>query len=283
MAKQQTLRDVAVYSGIALHTGVRSTLRFLPAPADSGIVFRRADLEGSPVVRALADKVVDIRRGTTIGDGACVVHTVEHIMATLHALAIDNAVVDMDGPEPPIADGSALPFLEAVLAAGTVEQEAEARYFEPSRPLYVDAGGTQLVMLPAADGKFTVSCTTSFRGCPVDPQFLALEITPDSFREELAGARTFVDYRDLGQLLAMGLGKGGSLDNAAIIHDGAIICKEKLRYGNEIVRHKILDMVGDLFLTGRRVRAHVIAVKPGHQRNVELATLMLRMLREENL
>lgn len=283
MAKQQTLRDTAVYSGIALHTGARSTLRFLPAPPDSGIVFRRIDLEGAPSVRAMADKVVDIRRGTTIGDGECVVHTVEHIMATLHALEIDNVIVDMDGPEPPIADGSAKPFLDAVLGAGLVEQDAEARYFEPSHPLFVDAGATQLVMLPAPDGKFTVSCTTSFRGCPVDPQFLALEVTPDSFREELAGARTFVDFRDLGQLLAMGLVKGGSLDNAAIIHDGAMICKEKLRYVNEIVRHKILDIVGDLFLTGRRVRAHVIAVRPGHQRNVELANLMLRMLREENL
>ena len=279
MTKQQTLRENAVFSGIALHTGARSTLRFLPAEPDTGIVFRRIDLAGAPEVRALADKVVDIRRGTTIGDGACVVHTVEHIMSTLHASGIDNAVVEMDGPEPPIADGSALPFLEAVLAAGTIQQEKEARYFEPERPLYVDAGATQLVILPAPDGKFTVSCTTSFKGCPVDPQFLALEITPESFRAEIAGARPFVDFRDLGQLLAMGLVKGGSLDNAAIIHDGAMICKEKLRYSNEIVRHKILDIIGDLYLTGRRARGHVIAVKPGHQRNVELAGRMLRELR----
>lgn len=279
MDKQQTLQRNAVYSGIALHTGARSTLHFLPAAADSGIIFRRIDLPGRPEVHAAADKVVDIRRGTTIGDGSCVVHTIEHIMATLHAFHIDNAVVEMDGPEPPIADGSALPFWQAVEAAGKVELDAEALYFEPETPLFVDAGATQLVMLPAPDGKFSISCTTSFKGCPVDPQFLALEITPESFRRELAGARTFVDFRDLGQLLAMGLAKGGSLDNAVIIHNGAMVCKEGLRYSNEIVRHKILDIIGDLFLCGRRARGHVIAVKPGHHRNVELAGMMLERIR----
>jgi UDP-3-O-acyl N-acetylglucosamine deacetylase len=278
MNKQQTLRESAVYSGIALHTGVRSTLRFLPCDANSGITFRRIDLPGKPEVKALASKVVDVRRGTTIGEGECVAHTVEHIMASLHALNIDNAIIEMDGPEPPIADGSSLPFWQVLKAAGTVEQDAEAKYFTPDKPLFVDAGVTTLVILPYEQPELRISCTTSFKGCPVDPQFLDIVVNTESFDQEICGARTFVDYRDLGQLLAMGLCKGGSLDNAEIIHDGAIICKDGLRYENEIVRHKILDLVGDLYLCGRRVNGHVIAVKPGHHRNVELAGLIMREL-----
>lgn len=278
MNKQQTLRESAVYSGIALHTGVRSTLRFLPCDANSGITFRRIDLPGKPEVKALAGKVVDVRRGTTIGEGECIAHTVEHIMASLHALNIDNAIIEMDGPEPPIADGSSLPFWQVLKAAGTVEQDAEAKYFTPDKPLFVDAGVTTLVILPYEQPELRISCTTSFKGCPVDPQFLDIVVNTESFDQEICGARTFVDYRDLGQLLAMGLCKGGSLDNAEIIHDGAIICKDGLRYENEIVRHKILDLVGDLYLCGCRVNGHVIAVKPGHHRNVALAGLIMQQL-----
>lgn len=276
MNKQQTLQKSTFYSGIALHTGVRSTLRFLPADANSGITFRRVDLDGKPEVRALANKVVDVRRGTTIGEGACVAHTVEHIMASLHALNIDNAVIEMDGPEPPIADGSSLPFWKVLKEAGIAEQNAEADYFVPDSPLYVDAGVTTLVMLPNEEPVLRISCTTSFKGCPIDPQYLDIVINAESFDQQICGARTFVNYSDLGQLLAMGLCKGGSLDNAEIIHDGAIICKDGLRYEDEIVRHKILDLTGDLFLCGRRVTGHVIAVKPGHHRNVELAGLLMK-------
>ena len=281
MDKQKTLKESAVYSGIALHTGVRSTLRFLPAGADAGIVFRRVDLPGKPEVAARADKVVDVRRGTTIGEGACVAHTVEHIMASLHALQIDNAVIEMDGPEPPIADGSSLPFWKVLKAAGTVELDADAKYFTPSKPLFVDAGVTTLVLLPAEEPGLRISCTTSFKGCPIDPQYLDIVINAETFDSDICGARTFVNYSDLGQLIAMGLCKGGSLDNAEIIHDGAIICKDGLRYENEIVRHKILDLTGDLFLCGRRVQGHVIAVKPGHHRNVELAGLIMKEIAEQ--
>ena len=227
-------------------------------------------------MRALANKVVDVRRGTTIGEGACVAHTVEHIMASLHALNIDNAVIEMDGPEPPIADGSSLPFWKVLKEAGIAEQNAEANYFVPASPLYVDAGVTTLVMLPCEEPVLRISCTTSFKGCPIDPQYLDIVINAESFDQQICGARTFVNYSDLGQLLAMGLCKGGSLDNAEIIHDGAIICKDGLRYEDEIVRHKILDLTGDLFLCGRRVTGHVIAVKPGHHRNVELAGLIMK-------
>ncbi len=278
MNKQHTLQKSTIYSGIALHTGVRSTLRFLPSDANSGIVFRRVDLPGKPEVAALANKVVDVRRGTTIGEGECVAHTVEHIMASLHAMQIDNAVIEMDGPEPPIADGSSLPFWKVLKEAGTAEQNAEANYFMPDKPLFVDAGVTTLVLLPQEEAVLRISCTTSFKGCPIDPQYLDIVINAESFDQDICGARTFVNYSDLGQLIAMGLCKGGSLDNAEIIHDGAIICKDGLRYTDEIVRHKILDLTGDLYLCGRRVLGHVIAVKPGHHRNVELAGLIMKQI-----
>ena len=281
MIKQKTLHQSTSYSGIALHTGVRSTLRFLPCDANSGITFRRVDLPGKPEVRALANKVVDVRRGTTIGEGACVAHTVEHIMASLHAMNIDNAIIEMDGPEPPIADGSSLPFWKVLKAVGADEQSAEANVFVPAKPLFVDAGITTLVMLPSENPELRISCTTSFKGCPIDPQYLDIVVNSDTFDSDICGARTFVNYSDLGQLLAMGLCKGGSLDNAEIIHDGAIICKDGLRYENEIVRHKILDLVGDLFLCGRRVTGHVIAVKPGHHRNVELAGLIMQKIAKQ--
>ena len=146
--------------------------------------------------------------------------------------------------------------------AGIVEQEEEAAVFAPARPCWVDGGATKVIMLPGE--KLEIACTTSFAGCPFDPQFFQTEITPETYRQELCGARTFVQYSDLKMLISMGLCKGGSLDAAAIIHDGAIICRDSLRYRNEVVRHKILDLVGDLYLCGRRVVGKVVAIKPGH-------------------
>ena len=281
MEKQKTLRASAFLSGIALHTGARATLRILPAEVDSGISFCRVDLPGRPSVRALASNVVDVRRGTTIADrtNGAIVYTVEHIMSALHAHGVDNAVVEMDGMEPPIADGSALPYFEMIGEAGLLEQDREAHFFTPDRVLFVDGGATKVVIAPS--DKLEISCVTSFAGCPFDPQFFALEVTAESYSRELAGARTFVQYNDLKQLLAMGLVKGGSLDAAAIIHEGAIICKESLRYPNEIVRHKIMDLVGDVFLCGCRVHGSIVAVKPGHPRNVELAGMMQKMMMEQ--
>jgi UDP-3-O-acyl N-acetylglucosamine deacetylase len=253
-------------------------VRVEPAEENSGIVFRRVDLPGAPEVRALASNVVEVQRGTTIASGEARVYTVEHIMSALHALHVDNCVVEMDGMEPPICDGGALPFVEMIEEAGIVEQNAPAVYFTPKAPVAVVQGGARVVIIPD-DEKLRVSCVTSFRGCPFDPQFCEFEVgDADKYRAEIAPARTFVDYGDLKMLLAMGLCKGGSLDAAAIIHDGAIICKDKLRFTNEIVRHKILDVIGDLFLVGCRVRGTVVAVKSGHPSHVMLAGKLLAEL-----
>lgn len=277
MEKQHTVAQSVQFNGITLHMGVRATLRINPGEIDSGIWFRRIDVAGTPMVKAVATNVVDVRRGTTIASGNAAVATVEHVMSALHAAGIDNAVVDMDGPEPPILDGSSIKFFEGILNAGIVEQDAEAKFFRPSSPLFVENGGTQVVILPGNE-ELKISCTASFANCPFDPQFFSLSVNKDSFHSEIAPARTFVDYRDLKQLLAMGLIKGGSLDNAAILNNGAIICKEKLLWHNEIVRHKILDLIGDLYLCGHRVKASVIAVKPGHPSNVALAQKMIAQM-----
>ncbi|MFA6716968.1 MAG: UDP-3-O-acyl-N-acetylglucosamine deacetylase [Victivallaceae bacterium] len=276
MPKQRTFEKSATLSGIALHTGARATLKVSPAEANSGITFRRVDLPGCPEVKALAPNVVDAQRGTTIGNANAVVYTIEHIMSALHANAINNAVIDMDGPEPPIEDGSALAFLKLVQEAGSVEQNAEAEIWTVKKPVHIDEKGTQLVILPGDELK--ISCVTSFKGAPVETQYLEIVVTPESFRDEICSARTFVNYQDLKQLMAIGLVKGGSLDNAAIIHDGAIVCKDKLRFPDEIVRHKILDLIGDIYLCGRRVKANIIAIRPGHYFNVQLAAAMLKQI-----
>jgi len=275
MEKQRTVVCETAVTGLALHTGVRATLRMHPAPVNSGVVFRRIDLPGAPEVKALASNVVDVRRGTTIACGQVAVYTIEHIMSALHANCVDNVVVDMDGAEPPILDGSAKEY--CAMCKETVEQDAVAKYFEADRFFHSMEKDTQIVMTPG-NGGLRIACTASFQGCPFDPQYFSLDITPESYEKEIAGARTFVNYNDLKMLLAMGLCKGGSLDAAAILHNGAIFCKESLRYQNEIVRHKILDLTGDLFLCGRRVRGNVVAIKPGHPRNVALALQMQQYL-----
>lgn len=279
MEKQQTLAKKVRLSGIALHTGIRATLNLLPADENAGIVFRRVDMDGKPEVRAFAGNVVDVQRGTTIASGRAVVYTVEHIMSALHASGIDNCVVEMDGQEPPICDGSSLPFLELIRSAGTVVQSADARFYTVPAPLRVVNGHSQIVIFPDPE-KLTISCVTSFKGCPFDPQFMEYVLDPETYGAEIAPGRTFVDFKDLKMLLAMGLVKGGSLDAAAIIHNGAIICKEKLRFQNEIVRHKILDLIGDLYLTGMRIRGSVIAIRPGHPTNVKTAGEILKTMQK---
>ena len=276
--KQNTVKKTVSYSGIALHTGVRAHLTIHPAPENSGIIFRRVDIPGKPEVAANALNVVDVRRGTTIASGNAAVSTVEHVIASLTAYSIDNAVVDMDGPEPPIGDGSALPYVEILQDAGIEEQNAAPPVWSPSEPVITEEGCSISVIAPHDSLK--VSCMVDFPGTPLGNQYYSAEITADEFRDNIAPARTLCDYKDLEQLIAMGLVKGGSLDNAIVIHDGAIISKDGLRYPDELVRHKVLDIIGDLSLIGRRLNAHIITIKPGHATNVIVAQKILKALVE---
>jgi len=270
METQNTLGKAVSYSGIALHTGARAHLTMKPAPENAGIVFRRVDMPGAPAVKAVAGNVVDVRRGTTIAEGNARVYTVEHVLAALHAGKIDNAVVEMDGFEPPIADGSAKPYFDMVKEAGAISQNAPAKYISPSEPIIIEERGTQMIFVPS-EGPLRITCTIEFGATPLDTQFLSCTLSAEYFESDIAPARTFVQFKELEQLLAMGLVKGGSLDNAVILHSGAIICTDGQRYSNELVRHKVLDIIGDLFLCGARVGGNLIAVKPGHPTNVMLA------------
>ncbi len=266
---QQTVAKSASFSGTSLHTGEKVTLRLQPAPVDFGIKFKRKDLADEPTIDARLENLKTVERATTIGEGAMRVHTVEHILSALSAMGVDNVVIEMDTNEPPIGDGSAQPYVELIKKAGVLAQEAPRRNFVVREPIHIETkGGSLLVVLP--DDKFRISCTQ------VGPegrfsQFLSTEITPAIFEREIAPARTFVFYEDVQTLMEKNLIKGGSLENAIVVRGEAVLSKEPLRFTDEFVRHKILDIIGDLALLGHRIIGHVIAVKPGHGPNAELA------------
>ncbi len=270
--KQNTIKKEVHFTGIALHTGTRTSLIIKPSPENSGIVFRRIDMPEKPEVLAHISNVTEAQRATKLSNGKATVVTVEHILATLHVLKIDNAIVEMDQAEPPIADGSAMPFLKMIKNAGITEQNAEARYWTATNTIVVEKGDTKLILTPA--DSFKITCLVSYGETSLDTQYYSNIINEDSFTNEIAEARTFVAYRDLESLMSAGLAKGGSLDNAIVLHNGAIISKEGMRYPTELVRHKVLDMIGDFYLIGKRLKCHIIAVKPSHYMNTELVKKM---------
>lgn len=268
--RQCTLKKLGRFSGIALHTGTRAHLTIRPAPANTGIVFSRIDVPGAPRVRAFVKNVVDVNRATTLTDGDATIHTVEHVLAALYACGVDNAIVDIDGPEPPIADGSSAPYVQLIRAAGIVEQEALRRCCIIREPIIAATGSVTTLIVP--HDRYRITCTVQYGAKDVYTQHGDLEVTDESFSEELAMARTFCpDYRELESLMVAGLIRGASLDNAMVLTENAIISKDGLRYPDELVRHKMLDIVGDLSLIGCRLVGMVVAVKPGHPTNVELA------------
>ena len=271
---QHTLAKSASLSGTSLHTGEKVTLRLQPAPVDYGIKFKRKDLQDEPTIDARIENLKTVERATTIGEGAMRVHTVEHILSSLSAMGVDNATIEMDANEPPIGDGSARSYVELIKKAGVIPQEAARQIFTVREPIHIETkNGSMLIVLP--DEKFRISCTQ------VGPdgrfaQYFATEITPAIYEREIAPARTFVFYEDVKPLMDKNLIKGGSLENAIVVRGEAVLSKEPLRFPEEFVRHKILDIVGDLALCGRRIRGHVVAVKPGHGPNAELARALVR-------
>ena len=271
MEKQRTLASSASLTGSALHTGENVTLTILPAPVGHGFKFQRTDLPDEPVVDAAAAYVKTVERATTLVQGMVKIHTVEHVLSALTGMGVDNALIQMDANEPPIGDGSASEYIALIKNAGIVEQDAPRRYLEIREPITVESNGSILVILP--DSKFRISCTQ------VGPegrftQFRSTEITPEIYEKEIAPARTFVFYEDVKPLMDKGLIKGGSLENAIVARGDSVLSKEPLRFTDEFVRHKILDIVGDLALCGRFIRGHVVAVKPGHGINTEMAKLL---------
>jgi UDP-3-O-[3-hydroxymyristoyl] N-acetylglucosamine deacetylase/3-hydroxyacyl-[acyl-carrier-protein] dehydratase len=272
---QQTLKDSISFSGIGLHSGNRVNMTILPAPANSGVRFRRLDLDGRPEIEARVENVVDTQRSSTIAKGNVKVHTVEHVLAALAGYGIDNAVIELDANEPPIADGSSREFCKLIQEAGIAAQAEKKEFFTPTEPIEIRSGETVMTLFP--DDQFKITCTSSDKKSRFT-QFYSTEVTPKTWERELAHARTFCFYEEIEFLFKNGLIKGGSLENAIIIRDDAVLTTEPLRYPEEFVRHKMLDIVGDLSLLGRPIRGHVIAVRPGHAGNHELAKKIIEQM-----
>jgi UDP-3-O-[3-hydroxymyristoyl] N-acetylglucosamine deacetylase/3-hydroxyacyl-[acyl-carrier-protein] dehydratase len=272
---QQTLNGPASFAGIGLHSGNRVSMTILPAPANSGIRFRRVDLDGKPEIEARVENVSETNRSTTLAKGNIRVHTVEHVLAALAGYGIDNAIVELDANEPPIGDGSSREFCRVIQAAGIAAQPEKRTPFTPSEPIEMQLGETTMTLFP--DEKFKITCTSSDKKGRFT-QFYSTEINPETWERELAHARTFCFFEEIEFLFKNGLIKGGSLENAVVIRDDAVLTTEPLRYREEFVRHKMLDIVGDLSLIGRPICGHVIAVRPGHAGNVELARKIIEQI-----
>ncbi|HWL14082.1 MAG TPA: bifunctional UDP-3-O-[3-hydroxymyristoyl] N-acetylglucosamine deacetylase/3-hydroxyacyl-ACP dehydratase [Opitutus sp.] len=275
--KQRTLAREVTIQGNALHTGEAVTLTMKPAPADHGIVFQRTDLSGAPTLRPRVDQVTDLVRATTIQEGHAKIHTVEHVLSALHGCGIDNILIEMNASEPPIMDGSSRPFVNMILQGEPVEQDKEREYFELEAPVSVTRGNSSIIALPSDTLK--ISCTSADdRG--IHTQHLSLTIDPEVYMTQIAAARTFTIYEDIEELLKLGKIKGGSLDCAVVIRGDKIISKEPLRFKDEFVRHKILDIIGDVMLLGLPLKAHIVATRPGHAINADLTKALFEKLQE---
>ncbi|MHB8418986.1 MAG: UDP-3-O-acyl-N-acetylglucosamine deacetylase [Myxococcales bacterium] len=270
---QRTLKASATCQGIGLHTGRRVQMTVRPAPADSGVTFVRTDLSPPVEIPARSENVVDTSFATTLGKDGARVGTVEHLLAALSGLGVDNARVDLTGPEVPIMDGSAAPFVYLVRAAGIELQRRFKRFLVVRKTLEVSEGGKRAQVTPAP--QFGVTCTVDFDHPLISDQKLELQMSDKVFYREISRARTFGFLRDVEGLKRMGLALGGSLENAIVVDDFNILNPEGLRYSDEFVRHKVLDIVGDLALCGMPVIGHFTSVKSGHALNQRLLKRLL--------
>lgn len=268
--RQQTLAAPVILDGVGTHSGLPAHLTLRPAEPGTGRRFRRTDLEGTPEIPAHLDQVVATDHGTTLGVDEVRVATVEHVLAALAALDIDNAILDLDGPEVPIMDGSFLPFIEAARGVGVVEQDAEPRVIEVLGPVQVSQkNGPSYVATPA--DALRVSATIDFAHPAIGRLFGSYLAHGDDFVTEIARARTFGFRADADALRDRGLALGSSLENAVILDDTAVMNDGGLRYPDEFLRHKVGDVIGDLALTGARIRGHIVAERPSHAGNMTLA------------
>lgn len=268
MAKQTTIQKDVRIEGIGLHTGNKSTVVFKPAAAGYGIKFVRVDLPDKPEIEAIWENAVTgmAVRGSVIGKGGARVHTIEHIMASCCALGIDNLKIEISNNEPPILDGSSKIFTDILMSAGVKELDAPRQYLAIEEPVHFEAGKTKISAYPS--DKLEIDCAIGFDHPFIKHQRIQLEVNKDVFRNELSTARTFCFDYEIEALQKNGLALGGSLDNAIVVALDGIHNKEPLRFDNEFVRHKALDLIGDLYLAGKPVKAKIVADKPGHQNNI---------------
>jgi len=301
--KQRTLAKEVSLTGKGLHTGITVTITFKPAPANHGYKFCRTDLPGRPMIDALAENVTDTSRGTTLGQNGVSVSTIEHALASLHGLRVDNAIIELDGPEAPIMGGAAWNFTEAINNAGFKEQKEERNYFIVKQKItYSDEEhGVDLIIYP--DDHLSINVLIDYNSRILGNQYAILDSIED-FEKEISKSRTFVFFHELEPLHQMGLIRGGDLDNAVVIlekeveqeeidriaklfkrpliskHTAGILNNTELRYPNEPARHKLLDILGDLALVGQPIKGKVVATRPGHFANTRLARLVRQEIKK---
>lgn len=260
--RQHTVTREVWCGGVGLHTGADVTIRLKPAPPDFGIRFQRADLTGKPVITAHYRQVVDTFQATTIGIGGAVVGTVEHLMAAFFGCGVDNVLVEVDGPEIPILDGSAAPYTGLIRKAGIREQDAVRKCLIVDRPLVVKEDGAYIRVTPS--DHFRIDCAIDFPHPLVGKQRYSWSFCEDSFKREIAKARTFGFLKDVRKLQTMGRAQGGSLANAIVLDECGLLNREGFRYADECVRHKLLDFMGDLALIGMPVVGAFQVHRAGH-------------------
>ncbi len=308
LEQQRTIAKAVSMSGIGLHTGTSCTMTFKPAHENTGIRFVRTDLGGSPEIPATSDNVVDVSRGTTLGIGEAKVHTVEHVLAAVVGLQIDNIMIELDGIEPPVGDGSAKPYVDILLEAGFVQQEAPKDYLiiDETVMYHEESKQIDIVALPL-DG-YRVTVMVDYQNPALGSQHTGLFDLEKEFVKEFAPARTFCFLSEVESLADQGLIKGGDVDNAVVIVDkkatdeeleklrnkiglnqkisigeNNILNNKELRFKNEPVRHKLLDLIGDLALIGAPLKAQILAARPGHKANVEFAKQVRKLYQQKKL
>ena len=303
--KQCTIREEVSIKGVGLHTGQNVVVTFKPAPCGHGYKFQRIDLDNAPVIAADVSKVFSTNRGTTLQSDDVQISTVEHVLSALVGLGIDNVLIDINGTELPIMDGSATPFVTILEKVGLLEQESDREYFEITEPIsYKDeATGTELLALPS--NEFSVTVMIDFNSPVLGHQYASHEAVNGNYAKDIAPCRTFVFLHELEQLLGQGLIKGGDLDNAVVIVDRVmnpieldnlatklgkasvkveregILNTTNLRFENEPARHKLLDVIGDLALVGKPIKGRIVATKPGHTANIAFAKLLKKHYLEQ--
>lgn len=309
MIKQQrTIAKPISYTGVGLHTGNLTTLTFKPAPANSGIRFKRIDLDESPEIPAIIDYVVDISRGTSIGMNGVVIHTVEHVLSAAAGLEIDNLLVELDNNEPPVGDGSALPFVQALTESGIVEQDSPKDYLVIEDTIAYSDEDKLIDIVVFPSDEFRITFMVDYKNPALGTQYTSMYSLADEFVREYAPSRTFCFLHEVEELRENGLAKGGTLDNAVVIIDkeidkeeierlkkmfnltekvvlgaNGILNGKELRFPNEPVRHKTMDLIGDLALLGKPILAHVIAARSGHGANVELVKMLRKELEKKQI
>ncbi|KAB2925999.1 MAG: bifunctional UDP-3-O-[3-hydroxymyristoyl] N-acetylglucosamine deacetylase/3-hydroxyacyl-ACP dehydratase [Bacteroidetes bacterium] len=309
LVQQRTIKKPVSMSGVGLHTGTTCTMTFRPAPENFGIRFRRTDLGGTPEIPADVDHVVDIARGTTLGIGDARVYTTEHVLAAVVGLQIDNLIIDLDGIEPPIGDGSAKPYVDILMEAGFEQQDAPKDYLVIDQAIEYknEAKGVHIVALPTDDFRITVM--VDYNNPALGSQHTGMFDLEKEFVPEFSMCRTFCFLHEVEQLRDAGLIKGGSLDNAIVIADkdlpddelrrigdklgikdsiflgghGQPLNNKQLYFRNEPARHKLLDMIGDLALIGVPLKGHILAARPGHASNVEFAKVVRKLYQQKKI